>query len=154
MVPSKPNVMMTSSNGNIFRVTGPLCGEFTSLTIVYSTVYSDADQWKHKSSASLAFVRGIHRSRWIPHTKASEVPVNSPHKGQWRGAFMFSLICVWINGWVNNREAGELRRYRPHYDVTVMVITYAYSDPEHSNIWGVFCQRAGEVITLHSICGM
>ena len=47
-------------------------------------------------------------------------PVNSPRKGQWRGALMFSLICVWINGWVNNREAGDLRRYRAHYDVTLM----------------------------------
>ena len=57
------------------------------------------------------FVRGVHRS-----------PVNSPHKGQWRGAFMFSLICVWINGWVNNREAGDLRRHRGHYDVIVMCL--------------------------------
>ena len=55
------------------------------------------------------FVRGIHWS-----------PVNSPNKGQWRGALMFSLICVWINGWVNNREAGDLRRYRAHYDAIVM----------------------------------
>ena len=47
-------------------------------------------------------------------------PVNSPHKGQWRRALMFSLICVWIIGWVNNREAGDLRRYRAHYDVTLM----------------------------------
>ena len=47
-------------------------------------------------------------------------PVNSPHKGQWRGALMFSFICVCINGWVNNRKAGDLRRYRAHYDVTVM----------------------------------
>ena len=50
----------------------------------------------------------------------SPVPVNSPHKGQWRGALAFSLICVWINGWVNIRETGDLRRYRAHYDVTVM----------------------------------
>ena len=50
----------------------------------------------------------------------SPVPVNSPHKGQWRGALMFSLICVWINGWVNNREAGDLRRNRAHCDVIVM----------------------------------
>ena len=41
---------------------------------------------------------------------------------QWRGALVFSLICVWINGWVNNGEAGDLRRYRAHYDVTVMNI--------------------------------
>ena len=53
-------------------------------------------------------------------SKIRPVPVNSPHKGEWRGALMFSLICVWINGWVNNREAGDLRRYRGHYDVIVM----------------------------------
>ena len=62
-------------------------------------------------SALLAIVRGIHRS-----------PMNSPHKGQWRGASMFSLICAWINRVVNNREAGDLRRYRAHYDVIVMII--------------------------------
>ena len=43
-----------------------------------------------------------------------------PTQSQWRGALIFSLICVWINGWVNNREAGDLRRYRAHYDVSVM----------------------------------
>ena len=55
------------------------------------------------------FVRGIHRS-----------PVNSPYKGQSHGALLFSLICVWIKDWVNNGEAGDLRRYRAHYDVTIM----------------------------------
>ena len=50
----------------------------------------------------------------------SPVPVNSPHKGQWRGALMFSLICAWINDWVNNREAGDLRRHSGHYVVNVM----------------------------------
>ena len=55
------------------------------------------------------FARGIHRSS-----------MNSPHKGQWRGALMFSLICDRINGWVNNREAGDLRRHLAHYDVSVM----------------------------------
>ena len=69
---------MTSSNGNIFRVTGPLCGEFTG-------------------------------HRWIP-----------PHKGQRRGALMVSLISAWINGWVNNRDDGDLRCRCAHYDVTVM----------------------------------
>ena len=54
----------------------------------------------------------------------SPVPVNSPHKGQWRGVLMFSLIYVWINGWVNNREAGDLRRHRSHYDVNVMYTVY------------------------------
>ena len=48
-------------------------------------------------------------------------PVNFPHKGQWRGALMFSLIYTWINDWVNNREAGDLRRQNGHYDVIVML---------------------------------
>ena len=49
-----------------------------------------------------------------------QFPVNSPHKGQWGGALMLSLICIWLNGWVNNHEAGNLRHYRAHYDVSVM----------------------------------
>ena len=55
---------------------------------------------------------------------------NSPHKGQWRWALMFSLICVWINSWVNNGEAGDLRRYRANYDVSVMPHNLV-----HCNIW-------------------
>ena len=66
--------MMTSSNGSIFRVTGPVCEEFTG-------------------------------HRWIPR-----------YKSQWRGALVFSLICAWINGWLNNREAGDLRRHHTHND--------------------------------------
>ena len=46
-----------------------VASQITSLTIVYTTVYSDPDQSKHQSSASLAFVWGIHRDRWIPRTK-------------------------------------------------------------------------------------
>ena len=71
-------------------------------------LHDDVIKWKH-FPLNWPFVRGIHRS-----------PVNFPHKGQWRGALMFSLICVWINDWVSNREAGDLRRYRAHYDVIVM----------------------------------
>ena len=74
----------------------------------HSIYHDDVIRWKH-FPRYWPFVRGMHRS-----------PVNSPHKGQWRGALMVSLICVWINGWVNNREAGDWRRYRAHYDVTVM----------------------------------
>ena len=50
------------------------------------------------------------------------VPVKSPHNSQWRGALMFSLICAWISGWVNNLKAGDLRRHRAHHDVTVMTV--------------------------------
>ena len=70
---------MTSSNGNIFRVTGPLCGEVTG-------------------------------HRWIPRTKASDAEL-----------WCFLWSAPWINGWINNREAGDLRRQRGHYDVIVMI---------------------------------
>ena len=49
-------------------------------------------------------------------------PVTSPHKRQWDGALVFSLICEWINGCENNREAWDLRRHLTHYDVAVMLI--------------------------------
>ena len=89
-----------------FLVTGPLWGFY----------HDDVIKWKHFPRYR-PFVRGIHRS-----------PVNSPHKGQWRRALMFSLICPWINGWVNNREAGDLRRHRAHYDVVVMCFLWSASE--------------------------
>ena len=69
------------------------------------TYHDDVIKWKH-FLRYWPFVRGIHWS-----------PVNSPHKGQWSGALMFSLNCAWINGLVSNQEAGNLRRHRVHYDV-------------------------------------
>ena len=71
--------MMTSPNGNIFRVTGPLCGEFTG-------------------------------HRWIPRTKASDAEL-----------WCFLWSALWINGCENNREAGNLRGHRSHYDVIVIL---------------------------------
>ena len=84
---------------------------------VYCVSLSDVlvvSWWRHQMetfSALLALCAGN-----------SPVPVNSPHKGQWRGALMFSFIYAWINDWVNNREAGDLRRQDGHYDVIVMWI--------------------------------
>ena len=72
-------------------------------TTDYQLCHDDVMKWKH-FPRKWPFVRGIHRS-----------PVNSPHKGQWGGALMFSLICAWINDSVNNREAGDLKRYRAHH---------------------------------------
>ena len=63
----------------------------------------------------------MHFPRSSPLCRNSPVPVNSPNKSQWRGALMFSLICVSINSWVNNREAGDVRDQRCHYDVNVML---------------------------------
>ena len=82
--------------------------------------HDDVIKWKH-FPCYWPFARGIHWS-----------PVNSPHKGQWCRALMFSLICIWINSWVNNLEAGDLRCYWAHYDVTVMVC--------HSDSQWPFCQ--------------
>ena len=77
-----------------------------SRSVVY---HDDVIKWKH-FPRNWPFVREIHRS-----------PVNFPHKGQWRETLMFSLIYAWINDWVNNREAGDLRRQHGHYDVIVML---------------------------------
>ena len=92
----------------------PLIVILNKLSVKQSTpssdflVHDDVSKWNH-FPRYWRFVRGIHRSA-----------VNSPHKDKWRGALMFSLICVWVKGWVKNRRAGDLRRYRAHYDVTVM----------------------------------
>ena len=111
------------SHASIFRVlvTVPLCVLFErsacrghrpgcSGHVKYTeneTYHDDVIKWKH-FPRYWSFVQGIHRS-----------PVNSLHKGQWRGALMFYLIWTWTNGWVNNRETGDLIRHRVHYDVTV-----------------------------------
>ena len=79
----KPS-MMTSSNGNIFRVTGPVWGEFTG-------------------------------HRWIPLKKASDMEL-----------WWFFFICAWTNSWVNNRDAGDLRHHRAHYDAAI-VFNYFFS---------------------------
>ena len=78
--------------------------------------HDDIIKWKH-FLRYWPYVRGIHRTL-----------VNSP---QWRGALMFSLIWSWINGWVNNREAGGLRCHLAHYDVIVMDQLYLTSNTSH-----------------------
>ena len=77
---------------------------------IFELRYYDVIKWKN-FPRYWPFVRGIHRS-----------PVNSPHKGQWCGVLMFSLFCAWINDWVNNVEAGDLRRHHTHYDVIVIKV--------------------------------
>ena len=79
------------------------------LSTTYWYTHDDVIKWKHFPRYWL-FAREIHPS-----------PVISPHKGQWRRVLMLSLIWAWINGWVNNGEAGDLRRHRGRFDVTVMM---------------------------------
>ena len=210
-----------------------VASQITSLTIVYSSVYSATDQRKHQSSASLAIVWGIHRDRWIPRTngqlrgKCFHLMTSScqghnsvglrqvikwgwvclayatilhhatrrdrdigimmtlsngnifrvtghlcgeftghlwiPLKGQWRGALMCSVICAWIKGWLNNREAGDLRRHRAHYDVTAMGIAILLRSVSVSNLelsvihdanvsnlvtWKFYTEHDGFTVTL------
>ena len=79
-------IMMTSSNGSIFGVTGHLCGEITG-------------HW------------------WIPRTKAGDAELY----------LVFYLICAWINAWLNNYKAGDLRRHCVNYDFTVMLPDVKYT---------------------------
>ena len=111
----------------IYCVTMSICAQLAT------TVHDDVIKWKH-FPRYWPFVRRIHRS-----------PVNSPHKGQWRGALMFYLMCVWINDWVNNGKAGDLRRYRIHYDVTVMHVV------EHVPVFGT-CWKSAEKTSTSNIC--
>ena len=85
-----------------------LRGNQTTSIVGRVSIHDDIIKWKH-FPRYWRFVRGIHR--W---------PVNSPHKGQWCWALMFFVMCVWINSWVNNHEAGDFRCHHAHYDVTVM----------------------------------
>ena len=78
MTTATERTMTTSSNGNIFRVTGPFCGEVTG-------------------------------HQWIPLPEASDAEL-----------LCFLWSAPWINGWVNNHEAGDLTRHCSHYDVVVM----------------------------------
>ena len=96
--------MKTKHNGTVITFYRIYCIWMKAICFFHDDVII----WKH-FPRYWPFVWGIHRS-----------PVNSPHKGHWRGALMFTLICARINGWVNNREAGDLRRHRAHYDVIVM----------------------------------
>ena len=95
----------------------------------HTQTWFDYSWWRHQMetvSALLAICAGN-----------SPVPVNSPHKGQWCGALMFSMIYARINSWVNNREAGNLRRHPTHCDVIVMLCSEFYRDimPWPHNDW-------------------
>ena len=92
--------------------------------------HDDVVKWKH-FPCHWPFVRGIHRA-----------PVNSPHKSQWRGT-LFSLIGTWINGWVNNCEAGDLRRHRAHYDVIIMHSRHGYFNGTRT-VWQMAWPRVYE----------
>ena len=100
--------------------------------------HGDVIKWKH-FPRYWPFVRGIHRSPWDPRKK-----------DQWRGTLMFSLI--WTNGCANNRDAGDLRRHRAHYDVTVIILKgQKRSGRAMGHLVWVACERT---TTRHRECGV
>ena len=116
----------------IFNCRGQ-CGTYNDSESAYDLclvliIHHDVIKWKH-FPRYWPFVRGIHRSS-----------VNSPHKGQWRGALMFSLICARINCWVNKREAGDFRRHRVHYDFSVV---YNWTSPNKQALFVITLWKPG-----------
>ena len=112
---------------------GTMASQITSLTIVYSNVDSGADQRKHQSSASLAFVRGIHRG-----------PVNSPHK--WS---VTRKMCPFDDVIMNCREDGAFitSPHAPVCDTNSEDIAYGFNHYTTASIWT--CQRSVESYVCH-----
>ena len=96
--------------------------------------FIQSSMWCSTSVRWYPWIR-THGWRWIPgwlnwrwREEVGTCPWVSTRKtltlilGQWRGALMFSLVCAWTNGLVNNHDAGDLRRHRSNYDVSVMTV--------------------------------
>ena len=110
----------TSRNHYNGAIMSAMASWITSLLIVYSTVYSDADQRKHQSSASLALVRGIHRS-----------PVNSLHKR----ASNAENVSIWWrhHAWYTSRTAVRWTVYHKKYsDDSRFAVIMLWYQPIHS----------------------
>ena len=135
---ARPNAIRPFYQVNSLQLTDHEYSENRMTLVKLCDTHDDVIKWKHLPRY-WRFLRGIHWS-----------PVNSPHKGQWRGALVFSLICVWINGWVNNREAGELRRYCTHYDVTVMIYIFYRCVYRHPTTQRCLAISRGGIIYLQS----
>ena len=91
--------------------------------LIFASSFLQITWWRHQMETFSALLAICAGNSPVPGEFPSQRPVgpvNSNDKGQWRGALMFSLICAWINGWVNNRKAGDWRHTRAHYDVIVM----------------------------------
>ena len=123
---------MASSNGNIFRVTVPVCGElhrWCNDAIWLTKWHRIVEWWNNDENRTIILSSGMVTSSngsifsvtgplWGEST--GNRSVDSPHKGQWRGALICSLNCAWTNNLANNRDAHDLRHRRVHYYVTVM----------------------------------
>ena len=135
------NMLILDHYNDVRMIT--MTSQITSLMVVYSAVYSDADQRKHQSSASLAFVWGIRRDRWIPRTKS-----------QLRGKCFHLMTSSCVESYLCHygTKADDLC-----HDVITHEISYHLKPHDNFNmIWGELCQKQvsceAQVITSHSIC--
>ena len=85
-----------------------------------TVAYLEPCCWICTSSTWWCHQVGTFSALLAPCEGNSPVTGEFPSQSQWRGALMFSYICDWTNSWVNNRDAGDLRRHSAHYDITVM----------------------------------
>ena len=90
---------------------------------------AELGQWSDESCDKLLPFMCETGESWWRH----QMEIFSALLAQWRGALVFSLICVCINGWANNREAGVLICHCAHYDVTVMVATARHQKYRHTD---------------------
>ena len=123
-----------------------LCHHMSQTLQRYLTIcYDDVIKWKH-FPCYRPFVPGIHRS-----------PVNSPHKGQWRGALIFYLICARINGWVNNHEASDIYyvfrflRFNLCPWLISRRIYISFSMCQRCLIFGLYCLIHHAVLKINSL---
>ena len=135
------NNMMISRHGNIFRITGPLVRgtnlsrmDFPDKGNVFFDIILNKQSSKNRVAGDLKLYWSYDITIMLPRIQWDLVirimvtsshgnhrsPMDFPHKGQWCGALMFYLICPPTNSWANSRNAGNLRRHRSHYDVSIM----------------------------------
>ena len=100
-----------------------LCPQLNDAKIFNSSILQIVSRMQYYRSVSFritSLALGQSCFSWWRHQMETFSALLAIYKGQWHGCLMFSLICTRINGWVNNGEAGDFRRHRAHYDVTVM----------------------------------
>ena len=87
-------------------------------------VFAASPRWRHQMEAFSSLL--------ALYAGNSPVTGEFPYKGQWRGTLMFSFFCAWTNDWVNNRDAGDLRR---HCDVLVQGDIFIYQEKFWEKLW-------------------
>ena len=126
-------------------ILGAMASQITTLTIVYSTIYTGADQRKHQSFTPLAFVRGIHR--WpVNSPQIHRWPVNSPHKGPVTGKmFPFSMTASWCGTifditQISGHLANMMSKFSYHlravkFGGVMVAFSYIYQNFSSSSGW-------------------